>query len=191
MDDAMNQEDPAQQEGDDVTRLSIVVRPLVPDDPTPRVWLIYEREGSRLALATSGDDPYELIRETELPALAETDAWRVRELSAEERARFEEALNRISEVSDAGLPVWTPLRTSEAFAAGIWEAAVGEKLQHSVFGRSAPKTLAHSIRAANARELGLSQDDQEPIELHLSPRKRAWGQDLDDGGQAHRQGQSL
>lgn len=190
MDDAMNQ-DPPQQEGDDVTRLSIVVRPQVDDDFTPRVWLIYEHEGSRLAIATSADDPYELVRETELPAQTEADALRVRELGVEERARFEEALNRISEVCDAGLQVWTPLRTSEAFAAGIWEAAVGERLPYSVFGRSTPQALARSIRAANERELGLSQDEQEPIELQLSPRERAWGQDLDDDSQAQRQGRSL
>lgn len=190
MDDAMNQ-DPPQQEGDDVTRLSIVVRPQVDDDFTPRVWLIYEHEGSRLAIATSEDDPYELVRETELPAQTEADALRVRELGVEERARFEEALNRISEVSDAGLQVWTPLRTSEAFAAGIWEAAVGERLSYSVFGRSTPQALARSISAANERELGLSQDEQEPIELQLSPRERAWGQDLDDDSQAQRQGRSI
>jgi hypothetical protein len=127
----------------------------------------------------------------ELPAQAEADAVRVRELGAEERARFEAELNRVSEVSDAGLQVWTPLRTSEAFAAGIWEATVGEELKYSVFGRSTPQTLARSIRAANSHDLGLSQNELESIDPQLSPRGRAQQPDLDDEGQTHRQGPSL
>ena len=185
MSDPTNRPESTQEDAGDVTKLSIVVRARVDEDTAPRVWLLYEHEGTREAIATSADDPYELIRESDLPALTDDDAVRVKELGADERARFEEELQRISDVSAAGLEIWTPLRTSEAFAAGIWETAVGERLPHSVFGRSTPQTLARSIRAANAHELGLSLDDQESVELRLSPRER------DDPNQSHRHGQSL
>lgn len=191
MDDTENLSDPTQEEGDDVAKLSIVVRAQVEGDTTPRVWLIYEYEGTRLAVATSADSPYELIRETEVPTLTDDDAVRIKELSTEERARFEDAMRRISDVSDAGLEIWTPLRTSAAFAAGVWETTVGEELSHSVFGRSTPQRLARSIGAANTHDLGLAVDREESIDLQLSPRKRGLRPDQDDEDQSQRHGHSL
>ncbi len=191
MDDPMNQVDRNQQVTGDVARLSIVVRTQVEDESTPRVWLLYEHEGRRLAVATSADNPYKLIRETEMPALTNADVVRVKDLGADERVRFEDAMQRVSEVSDAGLEIWTPLRTSEAFAAGIWETTVGEKLAHSVFARSTPQTLARSISAANVRDSGLSQDNQERIGLELSPRQRRQRHDSADQDQSQHRGRSL
>ena len=183
MDDPMNTEDSSQEDTIDGTKLSIVVQARVEDDQTPRVWLLYENQGNSLVIATSAESPYELIQETAVPTLAEDDAIREKGLGAEARTRFEDAMQRISDVSDAGLEIWTPLRTSEAFAAGIWEAALGEKLPHTIFGQSSPQKLAQSISAANAHDLGMSQDIEERIELPLTPRERGLEPEQDDQDQ--------
>lgn len=191
MNDADKQSGPPQEEAHDVATLTIVVRARIEGDSTPRVWLLYSYEGTHLTLATSADRPYELIRETDLPTLTDRDAVRIRELDAEARNRFEEATQRFSKVSDAGLQLWTPLRTSEAFAAEIWENTVGEELPHRVFGQSTPETLARSIGIANADDLGLSVARRQPTDLQLSPTDRGLRNDPDDQDQSQRHGHSL
>lgn len=163
--------------GSETATLAIAVRLDSSDDERPRAFVAHTQAGVTTTYATGPTHRFELVVDSATMASDVRVSIRTKALDAETAELFTKAMEDVSRVTDAGLAVWTPLRTSSAFAANIWQKTFGEKLIHSQAGLSTPETLARSIDLANARDLGLAHDIAEPIDLELTRREVADEQD--------------
>ena len=200
MDRPKNDGTPKPLDGEDGHTLSIVVRVDPRDSSAIRVWLEHAQDVDLTTLATSPEHPFELAVAADRPDGNDRLVVRTKPLSPETFKKFSQAMEGVSEAMHSGLVVWTPLRTSAAFCASIWEATFDEGLAHRAFGLSTPETLARSIERANARDLGLTQNEEARVDIEISQRDHQFNQRNEDDlsqknteeqDQARRRGQSL
>ena len=165
--------------------LSIVVRPsssavsrsrvnlaavgLAPLEGGGNAAIVHEFEGHIHAYHTSAEHPYDLGFSNRVPGEG-LPVVRSLKLDESRMERLNEAMFAIQDRVAAGACLWTPLRTSAAFAANVWEATFDEKLDHRSFGLSTTDNLARSILEFGHRERSFLRGEREALDLLVSER---------------------
>lgn len=142
---------------------------LAPSGGAGQAAIVYEFEGHVRAIFTTAESPFRIGRADRVPGEGEL-VVRTRQLDAAHVDEFHLAMEDLAAREDLGLRMWTPIRTSAAFAADLWNRTFGEQLEHRAFGLSNADNLAKSIRSLSAREMGTEQSPHEPLDLRITDR---------------------
>lgn len=151
------------------TRAALTAVGLAPGGGADQAAIVYAFEGEVRAIFTSPEHPYDLGQDDRVPGDGEL-VVRTRKLEESHVDEFHSAMEVVEAHQALGLPLWTPIRTSAAFAAQLWNRTFGEDLRHRAFGLSNADNLAKSIRSFESLELGIEQSADEPLDLRISER---------------------
>lgn len=151
------------------TRAALAAVGLAPRGHAGQAAIVYGFEGEVRAIFTSPEHPYALGQDGRVPGSGEL-VVRTRTLEEAHVDEFHAAMEDVQAREDLGLPLWTPIHTSAAFAAQLWNRTFGEDLQHRALGLSNADNLAKSIRRFEALELGIGRSAEEPLDLRISER---------------------
>ena len=151
------------------TRVNLASVGLVPGDGAGHAAIVHEFEGHVHAFFTTPEHPYSLGFSDRVPGDGQL-VIRTRELLEPAAEQLNAAMFNVLNRQDDGVALWTPLRTSAAFAASIWESTFGETLTHRMFGMSSPDNLGRSILEVDHREREFRRGERPVLDLTISER---------------------
>ena len=131
--------------------------------------IVHEFEGSVHAFFTSPEHPYSLGFSDRVPGDGRCIV-RTRELKERDVDELNAAMGEVVERECHGLTLWTPIRTSAAFASTVWMRTFGEKLEHRSFGFSTADNLGRSILEFGHRERAFLRRERDALDLSVSER---------------------